>query len=99
MLCTVLVSLTLLFEVEGRSEMRQVRKGGKSGREAISRVEKSTTERYRNRADPSSVTEATGGRRCSGQWPEQMTRAYLIFTYFFNALSSGWLEQLQNMPF
>ena len=39
--------------------MREVRKGGKSGREAISRVEKSTTKRYANRADPSSITEVT----------------------------------------
>ena len=33
--------------------MRQVRNGGESGREAISRVEKSTTKRYADRADPS----------------------------------------------
>ena len=37
---------TLLFNSEGISEMRQVRKGKKSGREAISRVEKSTTKWY-----------------------------------------------------
>ena len=44
--------LTLLFDVEGKSKMRQVRKDWKSGREAISRVEKSTTEGYKNRTDP-----------------------------------------------
>ena len=39
--------------------MRQVRKGGESEREAISRVEKSTTKRYVNSANPSSITEVT----------------------------------------
>ena len=39
--------------------MRQVRKGGKSEREAISRVDKSTTERYANCTDLSSITEVT----------------------------------------
>ena len=38
MLVSQLFSLTLR-NVEGRSEMRQIRKGGKCGREAISRVE------------------------------------------------------------
>ena len=37
--------------------MRQVRKGGKSGRECISRVKKSTTKRDANRADPSSTVK------------------------------------------
>ena len=40
--------------------MRRVRKGGKSEKEAISRVDESTTKRYANRADPSSITEVTG---------------------------------------
>ena len=39
--------------------MRQVRKGGKSGREAISRAEKSITKWYGKRADLSSITEVT----------------------------------------
>ena len=39
--------------------MRQARKGGKSGREAISKVEKSTTKRYTNHANPSSITKVT----------------------------------------
>ena len=47
------------LNIEGRSEMRQVRKGNKSEREAISRVEKSITKQYANRADPSSITEVT----------------------------------------
>ena len=39
--------------------MSQVRKGGKSGRQAISRVEKGNTKLYVNRTDLSSITEAT----------------------------------------
>ena len=39
--------------------MRQVRKGGKSGREAISRAEKSTTKWYVDHADPSSISKVT----------------------------------------
>ena len=50
--------------------MRPVRKGRKSGREAISRVEKSTTKWYASRADPSSIrdlkqTDAAAERRRS----------------------------------
>ena len=45
--------------VEGRSEMRQVRKGGKSEREAILRVDKNTRKQYANRADLSSITAVT----------------------------------------
>ena len=40
--------------------MRQVRKGGKSEKEAISRVEKKHYKTVANRADPSSITEVTG---------------------------------------
>ena len=39
--------------------MRQIRKGEKSGSEAVSRVEKSNTKRYANRADLSSITQVT----------------------------------------
>ena len=54
------VGLPTLFvspqkNVKGRSQIRQVRKGGKSGKDSISRTEKkSTTKRYANSTDPRS---------------------------------------------